>query len=416
MARVVNIAVDSPILAVDAGEIVWSGSQTLRLPLVLLADGSHWAEAALFAQHKASRCHSKTVLRLAEHLAAYAGWLEAEGVSWDHFPALEKDRCLVRFRGALCAARDSGLLAPATVSECMAAVVQFYRWAAEVDLISPRWPMWQEKILGVRIEDKFGFEHTLGVRSSNLKIPNRTAAGALHLEGGLAPLSAIDQREIIKFADVYASEEFYLQLLLGFGTGMRIGTICDLRIATLANARRCQIFGSHGVWRLQIGPGADPPVNTKFGVTGNVLIHESLLSRMKEYCDGVRRLQRQSLSLKKDSDLVFLTSRGGHYHRETSAVRTELSRLRVAGKKAGISAFNGFHFHQSRATFLTNLVRAVLDAGVKPADALELVRGAALHKDVATTIRYFRFCEATKAISSAADAFSRTFLGPVRSA
>ena len=46
-------------------------------------------------------------------------------------------------------------------------------------------------------------------------------------------MSAVDRDAILDFAKQNASSELYLMLALGFFTGMRLGTICDLRIDTL---------------------------------------------------------------------------------------------------------------------------------------------------------------------------------------
>ncbi|MDF7225046.1 hypothetical protein [Proteus mirabilis] len=54
------------------------------------------------------------------HLLAYAKWLEAESIQWWNFPERESESCLVRFRGALVAARNNGELAPSTASHRMA--------------------------------------------------------------------------------------------------------------------------------------------------------------------------------------------------------------------------------------------------------------------------------------------------------
>lgn len=53
------------------------------------------------------------------------------------------------------------------------------------------------------------------------------------MESGLPPVSAVDRDAILDFAKQNASSELYLMLALGFFTGMRLGTICDLRIDTL---------------------------------------------------------------------------------------------------------------------------------------------------------------------------------------
>ena len=85
-----------------------------NLPQIVWEDNSTWAEANLQAldQATSSKRDLKTVRSNMSHLLAYAKWLEAESIQWWHFPERESERCLVRFRGALVAARNNGDLAP----------------------------------------------------------------------------------------------------------------------------------------------------------------------------------------------------------------------------------------------------------------------------------------------------------------
>ena len=382
------------------------------LPQIFWEDGSTWGEANLWALTQAtSQKDLKTVSRSMSHLAAYAKWLEVEGIDWWHFPARESERCLNLFRGALVDARNTGELAPSTVSQRMAAVVRFYRWLQSMRLLSTEWPMWQERQIGIKLTDTFGFEHTLRVTSTDLSIPNRKVAGGVPLEDGLLPVSAASMNDILQFAEQEASEEFRLMLLLGFLSGLRIGSITDLKVKSLENASIDPVVG----WRrLALGPGARPPVATKFGVSGMVPILDGVLELVLAYSTSTRRLKRQAVAAKEHRDLLFLTRFGTPYGSENSrAVNVGMSRLRAAGRAAGIHALRNFHFHRSRATFATELMRVAL--GCMPvADAVDFVRESCLHRDEATTLRYVRFIERSKAMAESADAFTEAFLGLAR--
>ena len=56
------------------------------------------------------------------------------------------------------------------------------------------------------------------------------------LEDGLLPVSETDRDAILDFAAENATPELYLMLALGFFTGMRLGSICDLKIQSLERA------------------------------------------------------------------------------------------------------------------------------------------------------------------------------------
>lgn len=395
------------------GRVRWTdaGSAPIpNLPQICWEDGSSWGEANVWAVQQASsrKTHIDTVARSMSHLTAYARWLESEGMDWWQFPEREDDRCLVKFRGALVALRDAGELAPSTTSQRMAAVVRFYRWLQRKKLLSSDLLLWQERQIGVRLADKFGFEHTLRITSTDLSIPNSKVSGALPLEDGLMPVSISAMNQILDLAYEKSSEELYLMLLLGFRSGLRIGTILDLKIQTIAAAAVDPAVGWH---QISLGPGARPPVATKFGVSGVVPVMNDVLDKLRNYINSTRRLKRQSLASGPDRDLLFLNRFGKPYTAQGSrAINVSMSRLRDVGTTSGAIAVEGFHFHRSRATFATELMRAALKC-MPVSDAIAMVREACLHRDEATTLRYVKFVERTEAMANAADAFTEAFLG-----
>ncbi|EBA00649.1 site-specific integrase [Marinobacter sp. ELB17] len=381
-----------------------------NLPQIVWEDNSTWAEANLWAlgQATSSKRDIKTVRSNLGHLLGYAKWLEAESITWWHFPKRESERCLIRFRGALVAARNNGELAPSTASQRMAAVIRFYKWMQSRRLISPEWPMWEERSVGITLTNSFGLEHTMRVASTDLSIPNRKVAGAIQLEDGLLPVSILAMKEILALADKTSSEELSLMLRIGFFTGLRLGSITDLKVKTLQDAT---IVPEVGWKRLVVGPGARPPVATKYSVSGAVPIPEELLDLLLDYSISTRRLKRQALASLEDQGLLFLTRYGNSYSGDDSrAVNVEMSRLRATGKKIGLKVLRGFHFHRTRATFATELMKVALKF-MPVSDAIQFVRESCLHRDESTTMKYIKFIEANKAMAEAADEFTNLFMG-----
>lgn len=401
---------------INDGSLQWKDlkrKSIKNLPQIVWEDNSTWAEANLWAldQATSSKRDLKTVRSNMAHLLGYSKWLEAESITWWYFPESESERCLVRFRGALVAARNNGELAPSTTSQRMAVLIRFYKWMKSRRLISPEWPMWEERSVGITLTNSFGFEHTMRVDSTDLSIPNRKVAGAIQLEDGLLPVSISAMKEILALADKTSTEELSLMLRIGFFTGLRLGSITDLKVKTLMDAT---IVPEVGWKRLAVGPGARPPVATKFSVSGAVPIPEELLDLLHDYSISTRRLKRQALASPEDQGLLFLTRYGNSYSGDDSrAVNVEMSRLRSSGKKEGIKVLRGFHFHRTRATFATELMRVALKF-MPVGDAIQYVRESCLHKDESTTMKYIKFIEANKAMAEAADAFTSLFMGIAR--
>ena len=130
MARASQIsAVPMRVAVRDHSVHFEKAGSSFAVPVIFRLDGTFWVEAALWARHLSADKEAATVARAIDHVATYATWLESEGIGWEHFPPLKKDRCLVRFRNALIRDRDAGIIAPSTATACMNAVLRFYRWA-----------------------------------------------------------------------------------------------------------------------------------------------------------------------------------------------------------------------------------------------------------------------------------------------
>lgn len=400
-------------LLINDDSIIWeelNRKPIKRLPQIVWADNSTWGEANLWAldQASTSKLDIKTVRSNMSHILGYAKWLEAESINWWHFPEKESERCLVRFRGALISIRNNGEIAPSTVSHRMATVIRFYKWMRDRKLISTDWPMWAERSVGIKLKNIFGFEHTILIQSTDLSIPNRKVAGAIQLEDGIMPISTLAMKEILTLADNVSTEELSLMLRIGFFTGLRLGSITDLKVKTLLQAT---IVPEVGWKRIAVGPRARPPVKTKFNVYGEVPIPEELADLLLDYSTSTRRLKRQALASIENRDLLFLTRYGNTYSGDESrAINVEMSRLRSAGQKAGITVLRGFHFHRTRATFATELMRISLKF-MPIADAIQFVRESCLHKDESTTMKYIKFIEANKSMADAANTFTNLFMG-----
>lgn len=386
------------------------------LPQIFWSDCMPWREANLWALERISigETSLKTIASNMNGLLNYAKFLEQHELHWLTFPVRKAERCLVRYRGSLIKMRDSGQISPSTASEYMRNCVMFYRWVKGKGLLSPELPLWRDKTYFITYFDQVGFERSLNGVTTDLSIPNRSRLGE-SLEDGLLPVSATDRDAILNHAKTSATLELYLMLSLGFFTGMRLGSICDLKIETLKRA--IPDPSAQGLLRMTLGPGASPPVHTKFDVTGQIWIPEALRDELLEYANSFERVRREAAAVPKNRDLLFLTRFGNSYGRrgsdQSSAVNVEISSFRNNGVAAGIPALRSFHFHQSRCTFGTELARLALSACSDVAIAIAVVGRALLHakNSEATTFKYIKFVQAAPIKQALADSFLATFTG-----
>lgn len=414
MARLESVRLTPHRIVVVDGAVIRepTGTSVAGFPQVFWETGRPWREANLwfYERYQNRNVQLRTVIASAAALHAYAQWLERTLIDWWDFPPRKADRCLVRYRGALIKAIEGGELAASTASARMRIVVAFYRWLLAKGLLSPMWPMWRERSIGIRLVDPVGFQRTIGVHTTDLAIPNRLRRKG-NLEGGVTPISADMRDALLALARNHASQELHLMLTLGFFTGMRLGSICDLKIQTLLNAVPDAV--APGIMRLAIGPGANPRVATKFGVTGQVIIPAELLDNLRVYAYSVRRLHREALATPENRKLLFLTRFGRPYaerdSNKSASLNVEMLRLRRVGVEKGLQV-NDFSFHQSRATFATAVAEIAIKMG-GAINAVALVRELLLHKDEATSLRYIKFVEKTPIKAELANEFTRLFLG-----
>lgn len=417
MASLALIQYSRHLSVIENGHVTWKARGDKKniegLPQIIWADQKPWREANLWAATHATgkQANTKTITSTMKHLHAFANWLESEQITWYHFPDREADRCLIMYRGHLISLRDAGYIAPSTAQHRMNAIIRVYRWFQKAKLISADLQMWEDKKIGVRIQDIFGFKRTIERSTTNLAISNRRLIGS-DLEDGLLPISVDCVTTILKYSNKHASKELDLMLRVGFCTGMRIGTICDLKIKTIERAT--PVPDMSGYWYIAIGPGAHPPVQTKYSVTGQVWIEGHLLNEIKEYIYSTRRLKRQVLAKDQYRQNIFLNRFGRPYATEgtdsSQSLNIEIGRLRKSGLAMGLYAFRDFHFHRTRCTFATELARAGLKhCGVGM--TVSLVKDQLLHKDEATTLKYIKFIQNSEVKEELSNEFTAVFLG-----
>lgn len=415
MAWLESIVLTRYRFRIEAGLIIRSVLDDLKepaFPQICWESGLPWREANqwLLARLEDDK-DIATVSSDARAIHAYAQWLESSETDWRDFPIRKRDRCLVRYRGALRSRMSDNTLRPSTAATRMRTVIRFYRWLRDQGILGADTPLWTEKSFSFSNFDEVGFQRTITGVTTDLTIPNRSAPG-LRLEGGVIPLSSEERDKILRFASDLASPELHLMLALGFFTGMRLGSITDLKVETVFNAARDHRTDS--IHHLAIGPGARPSVATKYGVTGQAIIPTDLLHMVREYCDSPRRLKREALAPASLKNLIFVTRFGNPYFAKrgqdkSSSVNVELHRLKSIIRSYEPHSEN-FKFHQTRATFasqVANIAANILDGG----SAIAVVQDLLLHKDARTSQAYIQFNDRSPIKSALSNEFSRLLEG-----
>lgn len=408
MARLEFISFTPHCVEVANGELIVkenANASIPNLPQLFWKDGSGWAEVNLWALERLSddRIDYETVKRTMKHLRTYAEFLDTRKFDWRHFPIRKLEQPLRKFRKWLLEEVDESSIALSTASNCMAAVIQFYRYANANELVGSEVPMWQDRLAVIPLYDSKGFKRTIVRLSSELSISKRQRVGTV-LEDGLLPVRAEHMTELLRYTAEHAAEELHRMLSVGFFTGARIGTIVTLTIASLETA--LEDPHAPGIYRIAVGPGTK--ISTKFSVKGEIMVPSAVLKELKRYASSTRRLRREAKANKDDKQLLFLNRSGEAYTVE--AVNRLVYEMRKKAVSSGLLFMSRFKFHQSRATFGTWLMQLLLSTGNKT-DAIGIVRDALLHKDESTTWKYIKFIENSRAKAHFASEFNAAFTG-----
>lgn len=385
-------------------------------PILRWATGALWDEANIWLASIAQSIpvkdiSIKTIRSLAYALLTFMRFVEIEGRAWNYLPMIPAERTINRYRKHLIDLRQDHQIAASTASAKMSVALRLFRWAQKNEIISTL-PFEHATKKVFKIPDRYGRDITITVDFSNLSIPNRKAS-VDRLEDGLMPVSSEYRDELLEFAHTQMSRELYLMLRVAFESGLRIESICDLKINTIGWAVRDQ-FEANIYW-LQVGPEVDgAPVTTKYRVSGAVMITADLLQDLKEYGASTRRLLREARASSQNRSLLFITSKGNSYGRrenmDGSAINSLVYDMKQKAALSGLD-FDDFHFHRARATFGVSIVQCGIDCRIALSDVIAFARDCMLHRHAETTMLYLKFLQNSKVKEKYANEFTKLVLG-----
>lgn len=389
-----------------------------RVPQLLWASGTLWDEANLWFLARARQLLSgqlkvDTISANGKDLLAYGNWLELSGMNWWECAPRDDQRPLNLYRGHLVSSHEKGLIAPTLASRRMATLKTYYRWLLSEEILSPGFALWSERNVRIAYEDAFGFRRHIEAVQTSLDIKAAKRVGEAPLEEGLQPVSLEVRDAILDLAHRRFSHELFLMLSLGFWSGLRLGTVCDLKIQTIENA--VAIHECPELKHLNVGPLANPPVRMKLGQNSDgIVVPTQLLEQLIKYSISLSRGKRVALAKPENNHLLFLTKFGNPYSSSgpdrSPTVNAEMSRLKRTARQEGLK-IDDFTFHWSRATFATMWARAARANGHLH-EFMPTLKRMLAHKHDHTTERYISWVEKEEVRAAVMDEFTRTMFGP----
>ncbi|OZI71690.1 hypothetical protein CAL22_17995 [Bordetella genomosp. 12] len=376
-----------------------------HLPQIFWENGRGWDEVNVWALRQVEDgADYETVKSLMKALQRYANFLELNDYDWRHFPQRKEDQVLRAFRKSLMSSIEDGTYASSTASSTMYAVIRFYNFAKDNNLISPNAPLWSAEKKIRHFIDARGFARAMVRDGTDLAIPLRARIGN-GVEDGLLPLSAKDAKELMKFSSQKNTIELHLMLAIGMFTGARVGTVITLTGQAIQGAVEHPVISD--LYLIRVGPGT--AVRTKFNVSGDLEVPKQLLLDLKKYLFSTRRLLRLAKNASASRDTLFLNRYGRPY--SVATIDSLVSQMRKRAINEGLTEFKNFVFHETRATFGTARASVLLNIGLSRSEAVDQVRTAMFHKDESSTLRYIKFVDKASQKSDAANRFYEETVG-----
>jgi hypothetical protein len=387
--EIINIRMFEPLLL--DGEIDWqpslSNTKIHNVPMLFDDVGEPYLVINQYAIDYSKRssdvAEHKTLKIKMTHLKAYVDFLHEQKVSWLHFPRNQYDNVLFRFRQYLINQREVALIAPSTANARMNAIVNFYRYAQVHKFVDGK--LWKEKEVKLSFFTAVGFKRTMSSVTTDLNIRYTPRKDSTSLEGGLMPLNQKDKKTLLNVS-INGNLHLYLMLQTGFITAARSETVRTINKTQLFAAT----VSPDGYYRVRVGPGTG--IKTKFSVVGALQIPKQFYDVLCSYAVSDLRAGRSKKAKYTDKDLLFLTVRGNPFAEHT--LSKLMFDLRDSLLIQGYSQFSNFHFHQTRATAITERVLIAVDVyGINDYRGVNDVKEFALHKDELTTWKYFKYVE-----------------------
>lgn len=330
-------------------------------------------------------------------LLRYWRFLERTDIRWDFMPFSRADKPLYLFRNTdLLPAINNGDLAYSTASTYMGHIIQFYNWAVSNNLLKTdeEHAPFGVDIIHIQNPDEPGkFQRRSMTIPYDLRIrsPRKTNIN------GAASLNPLSLEELsLMFHQLPSTPvEFRLICTLALQSGLRLEEACGFTVDALFQAAPT----SHLKNRYLIRIGPENGIPTKYSKTRKIEISASLLESLKEYVIQERRLRRLNALLNRRSgapetnntrcrfEPLFISQQGNPVTPAVFATRWAEFRTHL---KTFVPTFR-HKFHDLRCTYATLRLQHLLDAGLAPHEAMDLLMGWMGHNNEATTWKYLTY-------------------------
>lgn len=386
-----------------------------RMPLVLDKNGIPWDEANLFVLDRLMSTTAPamaTFRGLADDLAAYRQFLDAQAVDYLAFPRKKFLRPTYRYQAHIKQSINLGEIAATTGQRRMATVVRFYRWLADSRVFTPENPPWVDGDVYITYADHKGFKQSKTVQTTDvaIRVPTQEDpfTDTIQDGGALRPLTPEEQFSLLATLNSLGNTEMRLMHLVALFTGARIQTVLTLRVKHI----RREGLGAKQEIPIAVGPGTG--VDTKNGKKMNIFIPRWLYEQLGVYSRGERAQKRYAKAGgDHENQYLFISNRGTpfytskadrmvfdaeaqqRYEQEGQPIRQFIADHVLPAMRQVLGSEFKYRFHDLRASFGMNLTEqqmSLVEQGKATLHQVrEFVRVRMGHESSATTDLYLNY-------------------------
>lgn len=195
----------------------------------------------------------------------------------------------------------------------------------------------------------------------------------------LKPLTKEHIKLLFKKLKEKSTTEFFLICLIAQTTGLRIAEIADLKLEHISQ------YDDEPIFNLYVGPQVGH--HTKGNQNGLIKVNKTVMNIIKEYTLTSAYLKRLG-RFKGDKPFLILNRKGEPYTQEVLSVM--FNQFMHQHIKPIDPSFS-YKFHDLRATFGVNIMKACLDSKMSRSEALAYTQNQMRHKSIETTMHYLEY-------------------------
>ena len=403
-------------------------------PLIIDRDESLWVEANIYLLDRIKNSLNPVMTTyscIASDLLTYKLFLDESELNWKVFERNKLQRPTYRYRAYLMLLVECGELKSSTARRKMGAIISFYRWLEQQELIHPEYPMWKESDAYIKTTNKYGASFSKKIKSTDISIKLTDASNPYNSTikdtGNLRPLTQYEQEWLLSSLLTLNNYEMYLIHLIALTTGARIQSILTLRL----NHVSTNMYSSDLIdIKIPAGPGTG--IDTKYNK--KIILHMPIWVYNKLYfyalSENANSRRAKSVLGNSHNQYLFLTNRGTPYYQSREDLQVFKTDLSVHHKKDGQAIRQyikdyvlpyiretyqkpnfSYHFHDLRATFGMNLTDSQLENVAKGRislhEAREFVRVRMCHESSATTDLYLQYRHKLEHIHEVSNSYNK---------